>query len=83
MLILDQGPDHVHMTLLDILFPSNHNIHKSSYDLCFWAFDPLIDRFYWNLSIKGLKSKNIGHTNFYECCDLTEKVYLDFTQLGH
>ena len=26
--------------------------------------------------MKGLKPKNIGHTNFYECCDLTEKVYL-------
>ena len=30
---------------LDILFSSNHNIHKSSYGLCFWASDPLIDRF--------------------------------------
>ena len=37
---------------LDILFPSNRNIHKSSYSLCFWASDPLIDRFYWTLSIK-------------------------------
>ena len=25
---------------------------------------------------KGLKPKNKGHTNFYECCDLTKKVYL-------
>ena len=24
----------------------------------------------------GLKPKNKGHTNFYECCDLMEKVYL-------
>ena len=24
----------------------------------------------------GLKPKNKGHTNFYECCDLTKKVYL-------
>ena len=32
--------------LLDILFLSNHNIHKSSYGLCFWALDPLIDRLY-------------------------------------
>ena len=24
----------------------------------------------------GLKPKNKGHMNFYECCDLTEKVYL-------
>ena len=31
---------------LDILFSSNHNIHKSSCGLCFWASDPLIDRFY-------------------------------------
>ena len=38
---------------LDILFPSNRNIHKSSCGLCFWASVPLIDRFYWNLSIKG------------------------------
>ena len=31
---------------VDILFSSNHNIHKSSCSLCFWASDPLIDRFY-------------------------------------
>ena len=37
---------------LDILFPSNQNIHK-----------------------------NEGHTNFYECCDLTKKVYLRYILL--
>ena len=26
--------------------------------------------------LKGLKPKNKGHTNFYLCCDLMEKVYL-------
>ena len=26
--------------------------------------------------LKVLKPKNKGHTNFYECCDLTKKVYL-------
>ena len=31
--------------ILDILFSSNHNIHKSSYDHCFWASDPLIESF--------------------------------------
>ena len=31
---------------LGILFSSNHNIHKNSFVLCFWASDPLIDRFY-------------------------------------
>ena len=25
---------------------------------------------------KDLKPKNKGHTNIYECCDLTEKVHL-------
>ena len=25
---------------------------------------------------KGLKAINKGHANFYECCDLTKKVYL-------
>ena len=31
--------------VLDILFSSNHNIHKSSCGLCFLASDPLIERF--------------------------------------
>ena len=58
----------------DILFTSNHNIHKSLYDFCFWASDPLIDRFYFKFfQLKGLKPKNKGHMNFYECCDLTKK----------
>ena len=26
----------------------------------------------------GLNPKNKCHTNFYECCDLTKKVYLMF-----
>ena len=30
---------------LDILFSSNHNIHKSLYGLCFWASDPFIEIF--------------------------------------
>ena len=44
--------------------------------LCFWASDTLIDKFYKNFQLRGLKPKNKGHTNFYECCDLTKKVYL-------
>ena len=31
--------------VLDILFSSNHNIHKRSCGLCFWASDPLIEIF--------------------------------------
>ena len=37
------SPSSIHTTL-DILFSSNHNIHKSSSGLSFWASDPLIDR---------------------------------------
>ena len=33
---------------LVILFLSNHNVHKSSCGLCFWAPDSLIDRFQVN-----------------------------------
>ena len=43
---------------LDILFSSNHNIHKSLYGFCFWAPDPLFDRFYKNLLIKGSEAQN-------------------------
>ena len=34
----------IHYTL-DILFPSNYNVHKSSCGLCFWASVPLIEWF--------------------------------------
>ena len=63
---------------LEILFSSNHNIHKSLRGLCFWASDPLIDSLLKFFQLKDLKPKNKGHANFYECCDLMEKVYLEF-----
>ena len=44
-------------SILDIIFSSNHNIHKSSCGLCFWASDPLIDRFYLDLSIIGSEAQ--------------------------
>ena len=62
----------VEILTLDILFSSNHNIHKSSCGLRYWASNPLIIK----NRLKGLKPKNKGHKNFYECCDLTKKVYL-------
>ena len=31
---------------LDLLFSSNHSIHKSSCGLCFWDSDPFIERFW-------------------------------------
>ena len=33
------------LSALDILFSSNHNIYKSLFGLCFWASDPLIERY--------------------------------------
>ena len=61
---------------VDMIFSSNHNIHKSLCGICLWASGPLIDRFYKNLSIKVSEDQKKCHMNFYECCDLTKKVYL-------
>ena len=36
-----------------------------------WSID--FTKFY---QLKGLEFESKGHTNFYECCDLTKKVYL-------
>ena len=56
MLHLSSSGYHSHVVLgvfkddtLDIIFfLSKHNIHKSLSGLCFWASDPLIDRFWVN-----------------------------------
>ena len=62
--------------VVDILFLSYHNIHKSSCGLCFYASDPFLNEITKIYQLNGLKPKSKGHTNFYECCDLTKKVYL-------
>ena len=51
--MIKSHPFGIILCCLDVFFPSNHNIHESSYRFCFWTSDPLIDRFYWSLSIKG------------------------------
>ena len=66
----------IYISTLDIFFSSNHNIHKSLRGLLFWASDLLIDRFSKSLSINGTEAQFKGHVKFYECCDLTKKVYL-------
>ena len=60
-------------------FSSNHNIHKSSCGMCFWASNPLI--LLKSCQLKWLKHKNQGHMNFYECFYLTKKytTYLSIT----
>ena len=40
VLLIVSSPMYIRCT-----FSSNHNIHKSLYGLCFWAADPLINRF--------------------------------------
>ena len=45
------------------------SLHRSTFD----AFFREIKSFF---QLKGQKSKNKSHTNFYKCCDLTKKVYL-------
>ena len=40
-------------------FSSDHNVHKSSCGLYFWAPDPLIDRFVYNLLIKGSRAQKL------------------------
>ena len=42
------------------------------------TFIKLIDFTKIIFQLKGLKPKNKGHSNFYECCDLTKKVYLKY-----
>ena len=40
------------------------------------ASDPLkLINFTKIFGLKGAKPKNKGHTNFYECCDLTKKYF--------
>ena len=72
-----------HTYTIDILFSSNHNIHKSSCSLRYWASDPWLKIFIKIYRLKGLKPKNKDHMNFYECCDLTKKVYLIYMYLVH
>ena len=57
--------------LLDTLFLSNHNIHKSSVAFVFGLqILSLID---FTKILYQLKPKNKGRPNIYECCDLTKK----------
>ena len=57
-------------------FLSNHNVPKSSYGLCFWTLDPLIDRFYSNLSIKGSGAQKQRPHKLLWTLWFDEKVYL-------
>ena len=62
--------------LLDILFRQITKFIKVCMAFVFgfqtlWLID-----YTKSYQFKGLKPKNKGHMNFYECCDLMKKVYL-------
>ena len=67
---------------LDILFSSNHNIHKSLWDLYFWALDPFWKIFSKIYQLKDLKPKNKGSMNFYDCHDLTKKNIYTYVRIS-
>ena len=65
--------------LLDILFCQIATFIKvrMTFVIRLQTLLKLIDIFYFTkIFLSSLKPKNKGHTNFYECCDLTKKVYL-------
>ena len=49
----------LYVCMLDIFFSSNHNIHKSSCGLCFWASDLLTIDFSKIYQLKGLNSRSV------------------------
>ena len=55
-------------------FSSNHNVHKSSCGLYFWAPDLWIYRFAYNLLIKGSKAQKLKTSIWMWGFD--KKVYL-------
>ena len=63
--------------LLRYTFSSNHNAHNSSCGLFLGASDPLIDRSYKNLSIKGFEAQKQRPHEFLWSLWFDEKVYLD------
>ena len=63
---------------LDILFRQITTFIKVRVAFVFRLQTHLLIDFTKIVPFKGLQPKNKGHTNFYECCDLMEKVYLTY-----
>ena len=64
------------VSIIDIFFSSNDNIHKSSSGLCFWTSDPLINRIYKNLSTKGSEAQKQRSHKLLWTLWFDEKFYL-------
>ena len=62
------------MCILDILFRQITTIIKVCVGFVFVLQTIGLRDFNKIYQLKGLKAKNKGHMNFYECCDLKKKV---------
>ena len=58
---------------LDILFRQITTFIKFHVAFAFWRQTLWLIDFTKIYQLKGREPKNKGHTNFYECCDLTKK----------
>ena len=65
-----------YLPIIDILFRQITTFIKVHVAFVFGLQTLQLIYFSKIFQLKGLKPKNKGHTNFYECCDLTKKVYL-------
>ena len=64
------------MCILDILFRQITTFIKVCVGFVFLLQTLQLRDFSKINQLNSLKAENKGHTNFYECCDLTKKVYL-------
>ena len=64
------------MWYLEIIFRQITTFIKVHVAFVFWLQTLQMNDFSKIYQLKDLKLKNKGQTNFYECCDLTKKVYL-------
>ena len=67
------------MRAINILFCETTTFIKNYLAHFLSGFRPFNWKIFYRIyQLMGLKPKNKGHANFYECCDLTKKVYLMF-----
>ena len=64
-----------HLPTLDILFRQITTFINVCVAFVFGLLTLSLVDFTKIFQFKGFKPKNKGQTNFYECCDLTKKVY--------
>ena len=68
--------------MLDILFRQIATFLKVCLAFVYGLQTLEMNEFSKIYQLKGLKPKNKGHTNFFECCDLTKKYILCSVVVG-